>query len=585
MAPLQKSPPSWRSVLEDAAEHVNGGARSFPLASESRFIQHAYDPPNEAYQKLFFRQATVPNSQTKSLFCGASAGWLIPDDGSTCRPVFIAHSLLSAIWLIRKSLPPYTLSDDAWGELVAAAQSLAEEAAEDDSEEDVPPSAQKATLASSKRRAVSTQNTPSAKRARTESQSQTQAAQRPPRSASPVPSDVSTGDLSLLEEPVYTRTVTNNNRRAERDRAKRAVKNAEQKLLDHGLLAPSESADRNERAAYSSVEAKDAPSISWVFKQDAGGGLDLYHRSKSPYATATRMLRNARSLGNASAQENAAVFLQRWRETGTPFSPGQARSENLPATQLVSQSQANTAATTIDKEFFYTYNLVSHYEKRLATVHVEYRWALAFLGRTYANKVAALQEEDERAGRGPLQTRNGKGKVRSEALDSLVKLLYPNLTPVPIPLRRTLKNLLQRATRWYKAATTLGWGALCLMPHDMVANTWAEKTLTVGEWDIWLQLVIQVNPNAHNASRALDDWLGLDGIAGKSITDKKTLCIEAEAPEALRQIEEVADSDDDASEVEGGDGTPVDTTQKDKSPTPARSLRQTSLLDLFRPVG
>ncbi|KAK1912043.1 hypothetical protein P3342_012526 [Pyrenophora teres f. teres] len=118
----------WLAVLDKAAEQFDGGRRSFPLASEADFAHnYAYEPPNEDYQKLFFRQATVPGSQHNTLFCPHSAGWLIPNDTSICKPVFIAHSVLSAIWLLRETLADNALSDDAWNHLVCAAESLAQD--------------------------------------------------------------------------------------------------------------------------------------------------------------------------------------------------------------------------------------------------------------------------------------------------------------------------------------------------------------------------------------------------------------------------------------------------------------------------
>ncbi|EFQ89322.1 hypothetical protein PTT_14460, partial [Pyrenophora teres f. teres 0-1] len=108
----------WSAVLDKAAEQFDGGRRSFPLASEADFAHnYTYEPPNEDYQKLFFRQATVPGSQHNTLFCPHSAGWLIPNDTSICKPVFIAHSVLSAIWLLRETLADNALSDDAWNHL------------------------------------------------------------------------------------------------------------------------------------------------------------------------------------------------------------------------------------------------------------------------------------------------------------------------------------------------------------------------------------------------------------------------------------------------------------------------------------
>jgi hypothetical protein len=102
-------------VLEEAAEQFDSGPRSFPLASESGFAhKYGYDPPNEDYQKLFWRQTTVSNSQRNALFCPYSAGWLILDETSICKPVFVAYSVLLAIWLLRETLAEDALPDDAW---------------------------------------------------------------------------------------------------------------------------------------------------------------------------------------------------------------------------------------------------------------------------------------------------------------------------------------------------------------------------------------------------------------------------------------------------------------------------------------
>lgn len=134
----------WSCVLEQAAKQCNGGVRSFPLSREATFLHnYAYNSPNEDYQKLFFRQATVSSSQQESLFCSHSAGWLIPNDASNCKPVFIAHSTLLAIWLLKETLPNNTLSADGWKSLVMAAQLLTQHHHEDDQEDRYkePPSA------------------------------------------------------------------------------------------------------------------------------------------------------------------------------------------------------------------------------------------------------------------------------------------------------------------------------------------------------------------------------------------------------------------------------------------------------------
>jgi hypothetical protein len=96
---------------------------------------HAYQVPNLHYGELFHNQATLPRQDAT-----ASAGWLIPDERSKhCKPVFIAHSTVSAIWLLRETLPEDTLREEGWQKLVYAAVLLADEV------DDTPPSAQKTT--------------------------------------------------------------------------------------------------------------------------------------------------------------------------------------------------------------------------------------------------------------------------------------------------------------------------------------------------------------------------------------------------------------------------------------------------------
>jgi hypothetical protein len=195
------------------------------------------------------------------------------------------------------------------------------------------------------------------------------------REASPVLSKLSLSKISLHDELVHVTTVTNNNCRAERNHARKAILRAEKQFLNLGLQLPSESAGRTEKAAYNSIEPKDAPTISWIMKQDVGSDTNLFYRNRSPYTTATSMLRRARLLGNSTAQGNVAAFLHRWRTAGSLFSPAQTRLEDVPATQLTIQAQGQdaTLANLINREFCFTYRLVCQYETQLATVHVEYR--------------------------------------------------------------------------------------------------------------------------------------------------------------------------------------------------------------------
>jgi hypothetical protein len=98
---------------------------------------------------------------------------------------------------------------------------------------------------------------------------------------------------------------------------------------------------------------------------------------------------------------------------------------------------------------------VSYYEYRLAAVHIKYRWAIAFLERAYANKVASLQRKSV------------KGNVRSKAITALLQAVtLDNYQPTD-SVRGTFKLRLNRASQWYYAANTLGWGCLCLMPENI----------------------------------------------------------------------------------------------------------------------
>lgn len=116
------------------------------------------------------------------------------------------------------------------------------------------------------------------------------------------------------------------------------------------------------------------------------------------------------------------------------------------------------------------------------------------------------------------------------------------------------------------------------MPHDHIPNSWIESTARNGELDVWAQLVKKENPDVHTASRALEVWLGPEGIAGGSISKKQTLSIEAEAPATIYEVEGIQDSEGDE-DLEPSQSQAVPT-----APLPDRLLRQLTLLELFRPV-
>jgi hypothetical protein len=96
----------WELLLNEAAHKLDGGARSFLLAGSVTL----YEAPNENYERMFFRHIRL--SQSSSADSYSSARWILLDKDSLYQPVFVAHSLLSAIWLVRTTLPDNTVSSD-----------------------------------------------------------------------------------------------------------------------------------------------------------------------------------------------------------------------------------------------------------------------------------------------------------------------------------------------------------------------------------------------------------------------------------------------------------------------------------------
>ena len=290
----------WSTALYQAVESFDGGARSFPLASEAAFAsKHGYEPPNKEYKELFASKKSILRLQPNQNAQRRSAGWLISDpaDASVCKPVFVAHSVLSAIWLLRETLADDALSNDGWNCLVCAAQSLAEEGVAE------PPSAQKTSLRPvsqrAKRQPPAAQILSSPKRARTEAPELPQAS--PPASTLASNSETQL-DERLAEEQRATTTVTNRNRDAERKRIKDREAALIERRLDLGLVALDAKAANEEVGAYVAVPAKDQAVISWLFKQNAVDRYrrktDFYSAVKMPYLKACDFLTKACALGS-----------------------------------------------------------------------------------------------------------------------------------------------------------------------------------------------------------------------------------------------------------------------------------------------
>ena len=107
----------------------------------------------------------------------------------------------------------------------------------------------------------------------------------------------------------------------------------------------------------------------------------------------------------------------------------------------------------------------------------------------------------------------------------------------------------------------------------------------VGQLGVFLELVKRERPEICDASRALEAWLGPEGIAGASLSGKEQLSIEAGSAPTLLQVEEVADSEDEGDEEEEGVLQDPASQESNETASSQAPLRQMSLLELFHPVN
>lgn len=269
------------------------------------------------------------------------------------------------------------------------------------------------------------------------------------------------------------------------------------------------------------------------------------------------LLDKARVLASTKAQYNARQFLLSWRERDTLF---YGRAAGSQAHQLVSFQKHDA----IDADFYSAWNRCTSYKNVLEAVHIKYRWAEALLGRAYTNKIAQIEQNN------PNPTKPNR-EARTEAIDTLFTLVQATST------RNAFKKRLQRATRWYEITKGLGWCIVALMAHESFPNVWVEQDLSTRGVAVWIKLVQKVRPDVYKATKELDDWLGLEGIAGGAIRGKTALYLESNIPPS--SIVEVRDSDDESSDAD------IEPSQTQPSPATRGSLRQMTLGELFKPVA
>jgi hypothetical protein len=552
------------SILRSAACHANGGARSFPNTCDAAIQRdYGYRAPTLAYEKLFYFQASQSSQQPPEF----SAGWIVPEQATCCNPVFIAHSTLAAIWLLQKTLPADTLPEHAWLALANAAVVLSTGV------DSAPPSAQVIPSAVSsdgdsepvvprKRPApLSFPSTPASSPKRTRDS--------PDHALFLSGSRVSSPKQGPGSPQGRITKVSNNNRRAEQQRAKKRAAAVEKRRHSIGLLEPPESAEPAEKIAYNSISRADEQHIAWITKQPVDKDIDFFTESKTPYKTAYAMLTKARAVGNKKALLSTATFLQSWRSQGSPVPLRTTTPDHTASSQIALR---DARPDECDGFFQRAWGLSSRCQDRVVTVIIEYRWAMALLGHAYEKKMDQIRQTDQDSSGHSSCRRGGRGTVRGEAVDALMRLV--DLDP-SIDDRTKFRKRLARATRWFTAAKTLGWGSLCLMPTDGVSNTWVEKEIHSKAWEIWLELVKRIKPEVYSTSLAFDRYVGQEGIYGGPIQGKDILLIDG--PSVVREIEELPDSTDE----EDSDGD-VEGTAPSRTPKP-RSQRQHTLLRWFQP--
>jgi hypothetical protein len=510
-------------------------ASSQSTANRSRI---PYTPPTQAYRDLLRAAATtsllspIPNS------LAYHAGWFSVDTVD-CPPLFIAHSLLGALTLLRTSLPEDILLDNTWHRLFSAARVLESSGVSLHS----PPSAQKRTAAWAGAPEPSPKRTCLASASESEEDPVAGHHQRRGRRRRSYSAGQDADETEDEEEvahdhraeeegahddgeddatpPLYTSRVSNNNRKAEVAREKKQAAVAAKRREERGLVAPKPNAAAAEQLAHRAISDGDVPDIAWILGQRIGQ-LDFFCTARLPYVTATTMLRNARQLGSPTARRDATQFMQNWRQSGQPVCIA------LPS---------NTAGQT-RSPFNLIWDAVTQAENVKSTAAIVVRWGLASIGQRYQQTVDMLEKADLRKGRGKSR-REGEGHVRAQAKRILWEQEQPSGTWV------AYNNRLKRSRRWYEAAQVLGWGCLLLMPADTVTSCWVEQTLRVAEWTVWLQLVQRVNAPAVQLGREFDAWLGPGGLSGGPVPCAERSGIEAS--QALR-ICAIPDSDEESNE-------------------------------------
>lgn len=571
-APIQVPPPNTTRIPTSFLQH-HKTARYGTMSAKGRDLlrQHTYTTDKRRRKLLL---------ENRSPTC--SAGWLIPDDPADGKLMFIADAPDSIVTHLQALLPSGVVSDAAWKALFGAISHRFPDLAEGET----PPSAQKPAgsgLLAKRSTANGASGTPAAKRVRT-------VVEEDDPGTSEEDDDLDTE--GLLEQIVQASQPDNNTRSADnvvykvssnirrtmRKQEKRKERREENRKESIGLIKPKPNATPSERKAYATVSREDERLFAWIFNlkvETKEGELPLrfWDAMSSPYETATSLLQKARLAGGDSAWEDAADFIKTWRRTGTPFKDDFAHS--LASTQVKRTSAAvlypwnresPSPTKSVDKMLRFAFDMADHFEKKTVMTQLQYRWAMAFLGYTYAKKRKALEEEDEQVGRHGGR-RHGKGHRASEAL----RAVYNSLGSMSMSYER-FKERVNSGNRWWEAAETLSWIGILGIP--CASKSWVEREVRAKEWRAWLQIVLHINPDMYAAGKAFEGWLGTDGIEGGSLNGKEPLQIESRL--ALGTAVNLRDE-------EVHDDVDLTTQESQYEREPKKPLRQLKLTDLFKP--
>ena len=284
----------------------------------------------------------------------------------------------------------------------------------------------------------------------------------------------------------YITTVSNVNRRKERDRRRRF----ESKLSE---VFVTEEED-NMQDAYVRENGR---KLGWLAKQAECMGMGRREASALVY--------RASAIGSVEAVENINAVLAYWRKNGTLDLNRQTASSQSLVTFTSTSQNINVALSGFRKAFF---NLAT-IEATGIIFEILYRHHLAHLYDCYRNAEALLDSTPS--------TARGRGvSDASFVKKQLFKALYPSADTPSSSLAnpsapsgkqwRYFTKCLAKGYRWYCMRETLGSGILALIPTSKVPHSFVER-LSSAMFKVLLDLINRFYPDAIKFGRLIEDFM------------------------------------------------------------------------------